>query len=129
MADFISFDDRALMGQLEELGRVEQRAVLRKGLRAGSNVVRDDARNRAPRGETGRGEKSIVSSVKVTGRQATATIGFKSKGAGYYIRFHETGTSKMPARPFLRPAADANTGRIGEEMEKAMAEHIAASVR
>ena len=45
--------------------------------------------------------------------RATFTIG--PTDWGFYLAFHETGTSKMPARPWLRPALDAVGQRAVQE--------------
>jgi HK97 gp10 family phage protein len=39
---------------------------------------------------------------------------FKNYGALYYARFLEFGTSKMQAKPFLRPAFEANKGQLAQ---------------
>lgn len=113
-----------LQRKLRELPLRVQNAVLRKGLRAAANVVRDEARRRAPV-RTGNLRRNIATSVSVRRGQGSATVGPKPKA--YYGMFVELGTSKMAARPFLRPALDSKkdevrqifVARVEEEIEKA----------
>lgn len=109
-----------------ELQEVTQRTVLRRALAAGAEPVVEEAQRLAPRrsGDLARG---IAARVSVRKTQAEAVISFAKEQ--FYGRFVETGTSKLPARPFLRPALDtrsrAATERIGEalgsEIERAAA--------
>lgn len=85
-----------------------KRRVLNKGMKSGimaaAEIVRSSAAARAPRGRTGRlsGEMTIV----WEGRRHRAKVG--PSAAAFYGDFVERGTSKMAARPFLRPALDSN---------------------
>jgi len=70
------------------------------------------------------GIRHIFAQDKATRRASTnktGLTGFKG-GPAFYWRFLEFGTSKMPARPFMRPAAQAGSGRASavaiEEMKK-----------
>jgi len=63
--------------------------------------------------------------ASVTGGEAY--VGVSWRGDAYYGRFLEFGTSRMPARPFLRPAFDARSNealgifmdRLRENIERA----------
>ena len=44
------------------------------------------------------------------------------KADGWYARMQEKGTSKMRARPYLRPAFDENKAQIKQEIEAAIKE-------
>jgi HK97 gp10 family phage protein len=60
--------------------------------------------------------------------KAKATVNGVKKQSGddpFYGRFLEFGTSKMPARPFLKPAGMAKQDEAGREMNKALAKQIA----
>ena len=63
--------------------------------------------------------------LAASGATATVAIGVtNSVPHSYVLRFHEYGTRKMPARPFLRPTADAELPamlkRVGERVAKAL---------
>lgn len=87
--------------KLNDLGRNGSRRALRKGLRQGANVVMKEARQRV-RKKTGVTKKSIrVKDQGLKFEDMTFSV-----GVNYVGRFLEFGTSKMPAYPFLRPAAE-----------------------
>ncbi len=70
----------------------------------------DQARARVPR-DTGRLADEIDYDVMAHGDEVTGVIGVR-KGPGFYGYFHEVGTSKMAAHPFLRPAVFDNGAQI-----------------
>jgi len=72
----------------------------------------DQARARAPRGATGRLIANVDIDVEVTARDEVieGRVGVRKKI--YYAWFIEMGTSKMAARPFLRPAVFENAQEI-----------------
>jgi HK97 gp10 family phage protein len=85
--------------------------ALFSALMAGAEVIRKDAVNRAPE-DTGKLKRNIVKRREKTrpGLSANVVVGVRAKGKkqdphnAYYWRYFEFGTSKRPARPFLRPA-------------------------
>ena len=81
--------------------------ALRKGFEIGAIAVHADAVELAP-GEpgtsTGNNRRSIDSEVKEEGGRVVAEV-FTQSGYGGYL---EIGTTKMPARPYLKPAFDKN---------------------
>jgi len=86
---------------------------------AGAEVVRADAQKRAPRGDTERLAEGMTAELEgVKGTKATVRIGPDKEA--FYGLFHEVGTKKMPARPFLRPALDERKA----EAEKAVADEL-----
>lgn len=100
------------------LSKAEQRKVSKKAVRAGAVVFRDAICASAPV-RTGRLKKSV--SVDTARGSLTAGVKFKKvrvirkskKGKTkqtlpFYWWMIENGTSKMSARPFVRPAFDAN---------------------
>lgn len=98
------------------LSKSEQRKLSKKAVRAGAVVFRDAVRAIAPI-RTGRLKKSIsvdtsrgaVAGVKFKKIRAIKKSGGKNKQTlPFYWWMIENGTSKMPARPFVRPAFDAN---------------------
>jgi HK97 gp10 family phage protein len=109
---------KALEADFKLLSKTEQRKVSKKAVRAGAVVFRDAIRASAPV-RTGRLRRSI--SVDTARSSLTAGVKFKKirvtkkskKGKHknilpFYWWMIENGTSKMSARPFVRPAFDAN---------------------
>ena len=109
---------QSLDADFKLLSAAEQRKVSRKAVRAGAVVFRDAVRASAPI-RTGRLKKSV--SVDTARGSLTAGVKFKKvrvirkskKGKSqqtlpFYWWMIENGTSKMSARPFVRPAFDAN---------------------
>lgn len=72
--------------------------------RVGSQVA-DRARAAAPR-RTGAGAESISHEVGTDSTGAFVHVSWDRDH--FYMLFHEIGTSKTPARPFLRPALDGS---------------------
>lgn len=69
-------------------------------LAAAADAVVNDAQVRAPKA-SGEGAASIHKEKSDEGYRVSWDPTF------FYMRFHELGTEHEPARPFLRPAADA----------------------
>lgn len=134
---------------LSELPQRLARNVLRGSVAAGAAVVRQEARQRAPRyeGQVAAGHpppgtlkraiysaqarrlSSLLQQVYqigvVSGKRAKRS-GRKSGRAAdaYYWRFVEFGTVKMAARPFLRPAFEAKKLDAIEAIRAYMAQRI-----
>lgn len=125
----------AISNDLKALSVVENRRVLNKATRAGANVVRDEARKRAPKrtgklkrnivtlSQKARGNNAAVSGVHIRGRNPKSGNSDNSMKAdnpnnSYYWRFIEMGTSKMAAKPFIRPAFETKQQQIDREMIK-----------
>jgi len=86
-----------------------QRGVLRDALRAAARPVVAAAKSKVSV-RTGKLKSGIQQRVHVGAGSADALIGFDRKQ--FYGRFIELGTSKMSARPFLRPALDESQSKI-----------------
>lgn len=119
---------RDFQAKLREIPKTLRRRVLRNALAAGARIVRDEAKRRAPvlasenrqtpyraigtvrraisvrTSKADRREGNVGVFVNVRPAKA-GTRGAKSPRDPFYWRFLEFGTSKMAARPFLRPAA------------------------
>lgn len=101
--DFSSID--TFQKRLEELGRkgtkIENEALL-----AGAEVINKEMVKNAPV-KTGHA-KQFLKVSKVTKEKGIKVVKVGiSKGdnsEAFYLKFHEFGTSKMSARPFMRPA-------------------------
>ena len=134
---------KELQKALAELPQGIARNVLRGAVNAGATVIKTEAKARAPAltGVLKRAlyqkqirEKSnlLLQTFFVGVRQGKSSKKTK-KGVidAFYARFVEFGTSKMPARPFMRPAFESKkeaavqaikdylTTRIPNEIEKA----------
>ncbi|MGE6516638.1 HK97-gp10 family putative phage morphogenesis protein [Lysinibacillus sphaericus] len=60
---------------------------------------------------TGISKKSMVIAKKVVDNSIYVGVSNQSNDA-FYLYFHEWGTSKMPARPFMRPTFENEMTRI-----------------
>lgn len=108
---------KELEADFKLLSNAEQRKVSRKAVRAGAIVFRDAVRANAPV-RSGVLKRSI--SVDTVKGSPTAGVKFKKvlvkkkgkkgkhRSTPFYWYFLEKGTAKMPAKPFIRPAFDAN---------------------
>jgi HK97 gp10 family phage protein len=120
--------------------------AMRRALRKGANVVRDAARSGARRLDDQHSPEQIFKNITVQGggarfekkeggpvmrvgvkggaRTMTAYGEFKGAGKGnpggdtWYWRLLEFGTSKIAARPFMRPAAENNAGAVFDAVAK-----------
>lgn len=132
--------------QLRQFTERLQKNVLTGGVRAGANVFRKEARSQAAVAEKsiirafhgqkitvqpGFMKKKIASwKIRRSPYAVTFSIGMSgwkdrySKFFPFYWRFVEFGTSKMAARPFLRPAYEAKKMEAIEAMKKYMATRI-----
>lgn len=157
MAESISFTVEGLK-ELDRLLRALPEKVagnaLATAVSAGARVIRDEAIARAPvdtgalksqiftkrlRSSSAAEKMSIVgvrgglakyANTKKNRRSGKAGQAYKTDGKTFYWKFIEFGTSKMAAKPFLRPAFDAKeheavkamTDKLDERIQKAIAE-------
>lgn len=109
-----TFDTKALIKTLNTLPQNIQKNVMVGAVRAGANVVRDEARRLAPI-DTGNLRKSLVSIRRKGDKntiQFSVTPSRGGKYDGWYAHFVEFGTSKMAAQPFLRPAIESRQDEV-----------------
>lgn len=71
-----------------------------------SAAIAADARAMAPRGTGKHGADSITYEMTVDDRDQPEGRVSYGKRFGFHMQFSEFGTSKHPARPFLRPSAN-----------------------
>lgn len=110
----------ALTAAIDAIEQLASESVLRQATVAGARVIHAEVKRRAPVGDAtyeGNGRAYAPGTLRdsiliaydrersVDGLRATYLVTW-SKDA-FYGRFLEFGTSKMAARPFLRPAYDA----------------------
>lgn len=120
--------DNALSMLPKRIGR----KILLQALRLGAKPMLGEARNsiRVDSGLTKKDIKIRAVPAKESSAPAVAIAGSNAKsGRAYIMRFLELGTSKMPARPFLRPAFDNNAEQtlniIGQELGRRIEEEAA----
>lgn len=146
MADLMKLSGfKEMADAMRELGLRVAKNALRRAVSSGAAEIRNEAKSRAPvatgemrrdiqikRERDTKGEMSAKYSVFVRSGRKSRMSG-KARDVqkdSFYWRFVEFGTSKMPARPFIRPAfeakKDAAVGVIGETLaagiQKAAAE-------
>ncbi|WP_164087160.1 HK97-gp10 family putative phage morphogenesis protein [Stenotrophomonas maltophilia] len=112
---------------LLELSDKAARRALRKGMRRGAIVVRNDARNRV---RIARGK--LRRSIRVRERsddQGWMRFAVEVPRSAFYGKFGEYGTSKMAAWPFMRPAAESKTEEAVSTMRDALGEAIQDEMR
>jgi len=107
----------ALQRDFANLTAKMQRGVLRDALRAAARPVVASAKSKVPV-RTGKLQRGIQQRVSVRSGSAEAIIGFDRKQ--FYGRFIELGTSKMSAKPFLRPALDESQNQIEQAFAAAV---------
>lgn len=132
-----SIDTEALLKTLKELPINILRNVMVGAVRAGANVIRDEARRLVDK-DTHTLEKSIIS-IQRSGKKGKGfsmldsnpnNITFSvtpSKGGkydGWYGHFKEFGTSKMNASPFLRPAFESQADNVLQTTKQYIANRL-----
>lgn len=112
-----------LKRQFSALSDKMQRSALRSSLREASKPMLQEAQARVPV-RTGHLKRSlgIASSGRKTNVQAL--IGPRKKFRAFYAHIVELGSSKMRARPFLRPAFDASKDKVIKAFAGALGEKI-----
>lgn len=118
MPDIEGLDE--LLNKLEALPLTVARKLIVRSLRAGAEPIRQEASDRAPRGDEAPHLAdniiTVVSDQTATG--ATARVGPSKQG--FYGLFQEIGTAHHRAQPFLLPAYDSKVNEaieiIGEEL-------------
>jgi len=96
----------SLKRKLEALPKDLEAKAYRAGLLAGGRVIVKRAQAAAPV-RTGKLRKSVaVAAVREQGTRFVAAVDVGFRKAGWYGGLVELGTSKVPARPFLRPALE-----------------------
>ena len=131
----ITVDIRGLGALAEDFARLKrgaQKRVLRQATMAGARVGRDAIRDQAPVDE-GVTRRSVVAAAKRNNPAGTFTAGVRVRGGlegdrasspAYTWRFSELGTSKEPARPWIRPTWDNYEPEIAEAVRDRLAAAI-----
>jgi HK97 gp10 family phage protein len=145
---------RQLNKALQELPLKIRGAPLRTATRKASMVIRNEARSKVPvntgllkreiitsrsRSQSSEGRETFVVMVKQLVKKYANTkanrrmnrVGkkFKTEGLAYYWKFLEFGTSKMRARPFMRPAFDSKKQEAVRVLQRELDAAIQAQAR
>lgn len=132
MADSLGFEIKgldAVNAKLKAVAEEPKKKSFRFALRKAANIVRDAAQARAREIDDPETANSIPDNVVVrfdgghfrqTGdmKMAVGVKGGAKKGDVFYWRFHEFGTEKMKATPFLRPAMEESIQPATDEFVK-----------
>ena len=95
--------------QKEFIAKVSGQIVA--GMDAACKFAVGQAQARAPV-RTGLTKRDISYQVMVDGNDVIGAVGVFKTSKAWYARYPEFGTSRMPARPFLRPAIWENRAKI-----------------
>ncbi len=93
-----------LMARLNSLGERVATRTENKALREGADVLREEMSRRSPQDTGSLAENIVKSRVKQAEIGKYIEVGPDKKH--FYGLFHEFGTTKMPARPFIGPALE-----------------------
>jgi HK97 gp10 family phage protein len=141
---------KELQNALNQLPKEIQGRPLRSAVSAAAKVIVDDVKARVPVGETGnlktavyryrsrrnsaigretffvgiRQGKAQFKDTAYNRRRGRVGKSYKTAGEAYYWRFLEFGTAKMQAKPFLRPAFEANKSRAVEVIKDRLGKSI-----
>lgn len=137
MAEFVKVQGLAeLKRAMAEIPVAMQGKVALELLRKAGKPMLDDARARAP-ARTGKLRKNIYLARARDSTQQSPLIVIRVRRRGkagdpknaYYWLFQELGTSKMAARPFLRPAFESKKGEALTILRTATAEQVEKAAR
>lgn len=123
-----------LLDNIRRLGDRVSDTVEAKALKAGGEVLRSAIRARAPRSQTPRGPttskqswrtgKHAADQLKISGIKTIDGVKSVLVGVGkgntshyFYLKFHEWGSSKQAARPFMAPAKSASKSAVADAMK------------
>lgn len=121
----------ALAEDFARLSRGQSRRVLRQATMAGARVGRDAVRALAPE-DKGTLKRAVTAASKKRNPPGTHTAGVRVRdirredgsSPAYTWRFSELGTSKEPARPWIRPAWDSHEAEITDAVRERLASAI-----
>lgn len=103
--------------KLQELDETMRKDIMEEVLKAGAEPVREQAAISAPK-RTGK----LSERIEIEIEDESVKIG-PHKSVFYGI-FHEIGTYKMPAKPWLRPAMESKKKEASNAASKKMYEKI-----
>lgn len=149
MGEFVKLEGFAELAKaLRELPERVARNGLRAAVNAGASVIKKEAIAKAPeltgalkanlyqkqiREQSGPMQQTFYVGVRngvakyaktAANRRAGKTGVYKNAGSTFYWRFMEFGTSKMPARAFMRPAFEQQKENAVDAIGKKLDERI-----
>jgi HK97 gp10 family phage protein len=119
---------KQLEDNLRALGRAVSGEALEAGAKAAAGQVGAEMAHRMRR-LTGRTAESITTEVTKRSSQRVEVVVGPSKERAFVARFLEYGTSRMPARPWGRPAFMSKAERALGELAAAVRGVIASATR
>ena len=102
--------------------RKEVGEVFNKDLDSGADAIVASAKSKAPKGATHNLENAIgKNEVWLRNGKYSIYVGIQinevfTKADGWYARMQEFGTSRMAARPYLRPAFNEQKAKINNDI-------------
>lgn len=112
-----------LMSRLNSLGERIATRTENKALREGAEVLQEGISKRAPRDTEALAEHIVKSGVKQSEVGKYIEVGPDSKH--FYGLFHEFGTVKMPAHPFMGPALEEDSKEVMNAMAEVLRKELA----
>ncbi len=121
----------AINQKLKTLGAKAGKPTVRKAARKAMVPVRNEVKTNAPFDPNlpVHINANVALRSKWSGDNLRLRVGIvggakQNKETPFYFRFHEFGTKKMPARPFMQPALESNAQQIldtvADELKKAL---------
>ncbi len=112
-----------LMARINSLGERLATRTENKALREGAEVLREGISKRAPRDTGGLAESIVKSGVKRSELGKYIEVGPDKKH--FYGLFHEFGTVKMPAHPFMGPALEEDGRKVVDAIADVLRKELA----
>lgn len=111
---------RELQSEFEKKFGVEfHKPVLEKGAEYLKERLEDSVYDYGLKKRTGKSEQSMAVEVSKTANEVYVGVSNQNNDA-FYLYFHEWGTSRMRARPFMRPTFETQMQNIIDAMAKEM---------
>lgn len=121
-----------LCAKIDSIGQNDE--IVKKALYEGAGIVADRVRSNLQSVLSGNSSGELLEALGISpmrsgGGQANVSIGFDgydSKGAPNALkaRAMESGTSKQPKRPFMRPALNATKGLAQNKILQVLEEEV-----
>jgi len=128
----IKVDMSAFVKALEGIGdRIAQRQAAEQDLLAAAEPLVQQMQAAAPRdpgGRPGFAAETIHAEAQET-RSADEIARIAIGPTGFHLRFSEFGTSKEPARPWMRPVIDGGVGVLSATLGERIQARIQAGAR